>query len=109
MTKWRAFWERMLSVETARFILALLALNFSAVSVGLLLTGYAAVDPNKEAVVTFALGQLFALTMVAFNRYFGRGGDETASGKANDPVHIEPESKPPIDRELPEVGFGKAD
>lgn len=104
MNKWQALWQRILSVETARFILALLALNFAAASVLLLLTGTASIDPDKESVVTFALGQLFALAMLAFNRYFGSSSEEQASGKAEDPLHVEGELSRP---RIPPVGFGR--
>lgn len=97
MTNWQAFWRRILSVETARFILALMALNFAAGSVILLMTGYADIDPDKEALVNFALGQMFALAMVAFNRYFGRGGDEYAT----DTPAVDAQGRP----DLPLDGF----
>lgn len=91
MNWWQAFWGRLLSIETARFILALMALNFSAAAVLMLMTGYAEIDTDKAQVVNFALGQLFALTMIAFHRYFGRADEEHASGKTDDPVHVEQE------------------
>ena len=102
MGKWPAFWQRILSRETARFILALMALNFAAGSVILLMTGYADIDQDKEALINFALGQMFALAMLAMNSYFGRNNDEQASGKADDPVHIDPDHAPPT---LPRDGF----
>lgn len=104
MTGWQGFWARILSVETARFVLAMLALNFAAAAVFLLMTGYARVDQDKEAIVNFALGQLFALSMLSFNRYFGRGGDETASGKVDDPVHVDP--SPAVTPPMPKPAFG---
>lgn len=106
MTRWQAFWQRILSVETARFILALVAVNYAAGSVLLLMTGYAQIDPGKEALVNFALGQMFALAMIAFHRYFGNSREETASGKIDDPVHYEED--PPHPRgPLPRPEFGK--
>lgn len=106
MTKAQAFWQRVFSIETARFILALMSLNFAAGSVLLLMSEWAKVAADKAQVVTFAIGQLFALAMMAFGRYFGRGGDEHASGKTGDPVHVEPE--PPADKDLPQPSYGKA-
>lgn len=99
MRNWQAFWQRILSIETARFILALMALNFCAFAVFMLMSGMATIDADKRDVVSFALGQLFTLAMLAFNRYFGRGGDEVATGKLMDPVHIEDETPPrPVPR-----------
>lgn len=98
VSKWQAFWRRVLSIETARFILALMALNFSAFAVLMLMTGYARIDADKAQVVNFALGQLFALTMIAFHRYFGRAGEEQASGKPEDPVHVEEDTPRPLPR-----------
>lgn len=88
-----SFWERVLSLETARFILALLALNFCALAVFWLMWGGVDIEPSRESAITFALGQLFGLAMLSFNRYFGRGGDEQATGKPNDPLNVEPAPK----------------
>lgn len=108
MRNWQAFWRRILSLETARFLLALMALNYCAGAVLLLMTGSAIIDQDKEPVVTFALGQLFALSMLAFNRYFGRGGDEQATGKVEDPVHVENETGgDALPRELPLPEYGR--
>jgi hypothetical protein len=106
MSGWQGFWHRVLSVETARFVLAMLALNFAAAAVFMLMSGYARVEEDKEAIVNFALGQLFALSMVSFNRYFGRGGDEAAIGKPGDPA-IPPSTarRAPI----PTPAFGQVD
>ena len=102
MSRWQAFWQRIFSIETARFILALMALNFSAAAVLMLMTGYAQIDTDKAQVVNFALGQLFALTMIAFHRYFGRADEEHASGKPEDPVHYEEERQA-----MPRPTFGQ--
>ncbi len=93
MTNWRAFWSRVLSVETARFVLALMALNFCAGSVFMLMSGYAEIDPDKENLVSFALGSMFTLATMSFGRYFGRAGDEQATGRASDPIHYDAEAK----------------
>lgn len=66
---WQAFWMRLLSPQTARFVLALMALNFAAFGALLLLRG--AIQPDAREAVVFALGQLFALATIAFNYYFG--------------------------------------
>ncbi len=89
----------------------MLALNFAAAAVFMLMSGYARVEQDKEAIVNFALGQLFALSMVSFNRYFGRGGDETASGKLDVPVHVDPNIPPVAARRppLPTPAFGQVD
>ena len=72
---WRAFFNRILSPTTARFILAMLALLFSAGGAYLLVkpTEY---EPGQAAI--FAVGQLFALATMAFGYYFGSTarGDE---------------------------------
>jgi len=89
------FWRRFLSPQTARFILALLALGFAAGGAMALMSGKTA--PDAQDAVIFALGQLFALATIAFNYYFGSTarGDERqhtiATGKPDDPVHIERE------------------
>jgi len=77
--KWRALWNRILSTQTARFVLALLALGFAAFGGYKLLPSD---NPNEvsepgEAAI-FAVGQLFALAAMAFGYYFGSTarGDE---------------------------------
>lgn len=108
MTRWPAFWRRILSLETARFVLALIALGCCAGAVFMLMSGSATIDQDKEPVVTFALGQLFALAMLAFNRYFGRAGEEQATGRPGDPFHVEEDPGGAlVPRELPEPTFGK--
>lgn len=65
---WTALWRRFLSPQTARFVLSLLALNFSAFGAYLLIAPTKA-EPGQAAV--FAVGQLFALSTMAFGYYFG--------------------------------------
>jgi hypothetical protein len=74
--KWRTFWNRVMSAQTARFILALLALGFAAYGGYHLMTS---VESGEAAV--FAVGQLFALASMAFGYYFGSTarGDEKKS------------------------------
>lgn len=68
MTKWQAFFARILSPQTARFVLALLALGFSAYGANLLI-GRDGQEAGQAAI--FAVGQLFALATMAFGYYFG--------------------------------------
>jgi hypothetical protein len=110
VSKWSTFWDRLLSVETARFILALMALSFAAGSVLLLMTGYAEISNDKEALVNFALGQMFALAMVAFHNYFGGTSNTAATGRPGDPTHVEVDRPRPVltlDNPETQVNFGK--
>lgn len=101
MTGWQAFWNRILSIDTARFILALMSLCFASGLVMMLMTGIASIDESKEALVNFALGQMFALSMVAFHGYFGR--PEHDRFHSYSPPRENYASKPP----LPLDGFEK--
>lgn len=67
--KWAAFWQRVLSPQTARFILAVAALALAGVGAFILL-GMTGESEHGEASV-FAVGQLFALASIAFGYYFG--------------------------------------
>lgn len=76
MTGWRAFWFRLLSPATARFILALLALAVATYALYGLMTGEI-VESNREALM-LALGVVLGLSSTAYNYYFGstaRGDD----------------------------------
>lgn len=77
---WPALWRRLLSPQTARFVLALLALNFSAVGAYLMIMPRGS-EPGQAAV--FAVGQLFALSAMGFGYYFG-------STARNDERHAPP-------------------
>lgn len=68
MTKWQAFFARVMSPQTARFVLALLALGFSAYGANILI-GRDGQEAGQAAI--FAVGQLFALATMAFGYYFG--------------------------------------
>ncbi len=70
MSKWPAFWQKFLSPQTARFVLALLALGFAAVGAFILLMPTKGHADIGEAAV-YAVGQLFALALMAFGYYFG--------------------------------------
>lgn len=65
---WKAFFDRVLSPQTARFILALLALGVASYGANKLLTQQG-VEASQAAV--FAVGQLFGLATMAFTYYFG--------------------------------------
>lgn len=72
-----AFFERLLSAQTARFILALLSLGAASYGANELLKGKG--DEASQAAV-FAVGQLFGLAVLAFTYYFGstaKRDDET--------------------------------
>lgn len=91
---WRELWLRLLSPQTARFVLALLSLLLAAAGAWALLTGKAGSD-NREAAI-FAVGQLFALASLAFGYYFGstaRGDERPIETKVindkTDPVPVE--------------------
>lgn len=99
----RAFWARLLSPQTARFILALLSLGFAAGGAFALLVGKTQIE-NKDAAI-FALGALFGLATNAFNYYFGstarndeRPSDVHITNHKDDPVPTTP------DRESPNEG-----
>jgi len=68
VTKWQAFLTRLMSPQTARFVLALLALGFSAYGANILI-GQDGQEAGQAAI--FAVGQLFALAAMAFGYYFG--------------------------------------
>jgi hypothetical protein len=95
---WAAFFARVLSPQTARFVLALLALGFAAYGANRLLVDPSG-TPSGEAAI-FAIGQLFALATMAFGYYFGstaRGDttplDTRVVNKPDDPVPVEEEHK----------------
>lgn len=81
---WRALFAAFMTPQTARFILALLALGFSAYGANILIQQDG--KGTNEAAV-FAVGQLFALASMAFGHYFGRmaGGDN----KQKDPSDVD--------------------
>jgi hypothetical protein len=90
---WKAFFqslfERLLSPQTARFILALLALGAAVFGANKLLDVKNKLDTSQAAV--FAVGQLFALASLAFGYYFGstaKGDDgSTATVKIDQPAN----------------------
>ena len=80
-----------MSPQTARFILALLALAAASFGANKLLNMVAGAEPSQAAV--FAVGQLFALATLAFGYYFGSTArndtveQRQATGKPDDPIH----------------------
>lgn len=66
---WRDFWYRILSPQTARFVLALLSLTASTGAAFYLMERR--IEVELKDVVVFAIGQMFALTAMAFGYYFG--------------------------------------
>lgn len=88
------FWDRLMTAQTARFILALLALGCAAYDANKLIN-MGEKDAGQAAV--FAAGQLFALATMAFGYYFGstaRGDERPIEtqivNKKSDPVPTEP-------------------
>ena len=96
---WNGFWSRFLSPQTARFILALLALLLSAGGAFALMSG--TIEAVAEDAVIFALGQLFALSTAAFGYYFGstaRGDERPIEAQIvnppRDPIPVDPNPQP---------------
>lgn len=90
-----SFWERILSPQTARFILALLAVGI-AQYVMYRLMGSEISASNRDALM-LALGVVLGLSKDAFSYYFGstaRGDEQPAETKIvnqpNEPVPTEP-------------------
>lgn len=97
--KWREFWSRFLSPQTARFLLALLALGFAAYGANILI-GREGDEAGQAA--TFAVGQLFALATLAFGYYFG----STARGDER-PIETEIVNSPDKPANVEDVSDGR--
>lgn len=83
MRSWPAFWQRFLSAQSARFILALLALGLAGAG-GLLMPG----------VDDYVTGQLFGLAIMAFGYYFGSTARRDERGRgAPDPEIFDDEER----------------
>lgn len=97
MTGWQGFWTRLLSPQTARFILALLAIGMAQYTM-MSLMGQEIRASNRDALM-LALGIVLGLSKDAFGYYFG----STARGDEN-PVEtkIVNEPKDPVPVETPE-------
>lgn len=83
---WKAFFDRVLSPQTARFILAILALAAAVFGANKLLDVKNKLETSQAAV--FAVGQLFALASLAFGYYFGstaKRDDETPKVQIDQP------------------------
>lgn len=86
MTGWQAFWFRVLSPATARFILALLALAVATYALYGLMSGEI-VETNREALM-LALGVILGLSSTAYGYYFGstaRGDDRPVDAHVASP------------------------
>ncbi len=97
---WIAFFGRLMSPQTARFVLALLALGFSAYGADVLISKDG--DTAGQA-ATFAVGQLFALATLAFGYYFGSTarGDERAQevevvNTSDNPANVQDVDSPDV-------------
>lgn len=94
MNVWREFWYRLLSPQTARFILALLALGMAQYVMATLM-GIEIKASNRDALL-LSLGIVLGLSKDAFSYYFGSTarGDERPqethiTNTAADPVPVE--------------------
>lgn len=99
MTGWQAFWFRILSPATARFVLALLALAVATYALYGLMSGEI-VETNREALM-LALGVILGLSSTAYGYYFGstaRGDDRPLETRVvnppSDPVPTTDEPSP---------------
>lgn len=91
---WTAFWRRLLSPQTARFILALIVL-FGACGAMFWLMSKGIMQEAEDTII-FGLGLLFGLAKDAFGYYFGATarGDERPQHvqidqPTNNPVPVE--------------------
>jgi len=94
---WREFWARVLSPQTARFILALLAIGMAQYAM-MKLMGQEIRASNRDALM-LALGIVLGLSKDAFGYYFGstaRSDEHPVEAKIvnekKDPVPTEPAS-----------------
>lgn len=77
MSGWQVFWRSLLSPQTARFVLALLALGIASYALyGLM--NQEVVENNREALL-LSLGIVLGLSSTAYGYYFG----STARGDAH--------------------------
>lgn len=99
MSGWQSFWRSFLSPQTARFVLALLALGIASYALyGLM--NQEVVESNREPLL-LALGIILGLSSTAYGYYFGstaRGDahptDVRVTNPSNDPVPTTTEETP---------------
>lgn len=91
---WPAFWARILSPQTARFVLALLAIGMAQYTM-MSLMGKEIRPSNRDALM-LALGMILGLSKDAFGYYFGSTarGDERpqeveVTNTPQNPAHVE--------------------
>jgi hypothetical protein len=104
MDFWREFFGRLLSPQTARFILALLAVGMAQYTM-MSLMGQEIKTTNRDALM-LALGIVLGLSKDAFSYYFGSTarGDERASEPTPVTV-VQPVGEPvPVAEEKADVG-----
>lgn len=89
MTGWQAFWLRLMSPQSARFILALLALAMAQYVMSRLM-GTEIKMSNRDALL-LALGLVLGLSKDAFGYYFG----STARGDER-PLPVEVQQPPGV-------------
>lgn len=103
MNPWRELWARMLSPQTARFILALLAIGMAQYTM-MSLMGQEIRAANRDALM-LALGMILGLSKDAFGYYFGstaRGDEKPTETKiVNTPA--DPANVKEIDAKEPEL------
>lgn len=105
MTIWRAFFERLLSPQTARFILALLAIGMAQYAM-MSLMGQEIRASNRDALM-LALGIVLGLSKDAFGYYFG---STARSDERPIETKVVNEKKDPIPTEATEgEGHGPVD
>jgi hypothetical protein len=69
MTGWAAFWLRLMTAETVRFVLALFALGVATYALHGLINKEI-VETNREVLI-LALGIILGLSKDAYSYYFG--------------------------------------
>lgn len=86
---WSTFWGKFLSPATARFVLALASLMLVAWVMHTL--GYVDIPELNRDAFMVGLGYVMGLATTAFGFYFGQSqkNEPAATGKPNDPVHVE--------------------
>lgn len=93
------FWARFLTVQTARFVLALTSLGLAGAGAFTLLAPETQGERNSEAAI-FAVGQLFGLAALAFGHYFttaaraDRPQETLVVNPPDDPVHAQIDGEP---------------